>query len=311
MEKQTTYCAMMRLGLAIPDTWMIPPKAYDPAADLDPTLQRYARLFDLGAVGKKIGYPHFMKPYDGGGWVGVTQIGNERELRDAYEKSGKMLMHLQAAVQPHDAFIRCVGLGPTVHLVHYDPSAPLHARYVAGPCTLSDSDQQRLRDITLIINSFFLWDFNSCECLRNQGEWYPIDFANPCPDSQVTSLHWHFPALIMAKVRWSLFVAATDRKVRMNQDWAPYLKIADTADLSQEEKFKGYTALAAKHFETEKFEAFCAEQIPHLEEVTRDFFGTDTAREAVRQKVTALFPAHEIDSFTDYFWGKIQEWRNG
>ena len=28
MEKQTTYCAMMRLGFPVPDTWLIPPKAY-------------------------------------------------------------------------------------------------------------------------------------------------------------------------------------------------------------------------------------------------------------------------------------------
>ena len=29
-EKHTTYCAMMRLGLAVPDTWMLPPKAMSP-----------------------------------------------------------------------------------------------------------------------------------------------------------------------------------------------------------------------------------------------------------------------------------------
>src|SRR5262245_33840113 len=28
-EKHTTYCAMMRLGLPIPATWMVPPKSYD------------------------------------------------------------------------------------------------------------------------------------------------------------------------------------------------------------------------------------------------------------------------------------------
>ena len=28
MEKQTTYCAMMRLGLPIPDTYLVPPKEY-------------------------------------------------------------------------------------------------------------------------------------------------------------------------------------------------------------------------------------------------------------------------------------------
>ena len=48
-EKHTTYCAMMRLGLRVPDTWMLPPKAYEQAADLQATLSRYARHFDLGA----------------------------------------------------------------------------------------------------------------------------------------------------------------------------------------------------------------------------------------------------------------------
>ena len=27
------------------------------------------------------------------------------------------------------------------------------------------------------------------------------------------------------------------------------------------------------------------------------------------QKVVALFPEHEVDEFTDYFWDKIQQWR--
>src|SRR5712692_5062839 len=85
MEKQTTYCAMMYLGMPIPETWMIPPKSYDQLPDLEVTLQRYAKLFDLGAVGKQVGYPMFMKPYDGGGWKAVTGIKDEAALRDAYE----------------------------------------------------------------------------------------------------------------------------------------------------------------------------------------------------------------------------------
>ena len=53
-EKQTTYCAMMRLGLPVPDTWLIPPKAYKHSADLQPTLERYARYFDLGEIGRQM-----------------------------------------------------------------------------------------------------------------------------------------------------------------------------------------------------------------------------------------------------------------
>src|SRR5438132_8114137 len=73
-EKHTTYCAMIELGMPIPPTWMLPPKSYEPLPDLKPTLQAYAKLFDLGAVAKQIGYPLFMKPYDGGGWKGVSRI---------------------------------------------------------------------------------------------------------------------------------------------------------------------------------------------------------------------------------------------
>ena len=57
MEKHTSYCAMMRLGLPVPDTWMIPPKEYEPSPDLETTLARYARHFDLGQIGEKLGYP--------------------------------------------------------------------------------------------------------------------------------------------------------------------------------------------------------------------------------------------------------------
>ena len=111
-EKQTTYCAMMRLGLPVPDTWLIPPMAYRHSADLQPTLERYARYFDLGEIGRQCGFPLFMKPFDGGAWVGVSKIDNEQELWRAYEHSGTLIMNLQAGVVPYDYFVRCVGLGP-------------------------------------------------------------------------------------------------------------------------------------------------------------------------------------------------------
>lgn len=66
MEKHTSYAAMMHLGMPIPDTWMIPPKSYAPGnPDLKPTLNQYAKLFDLEQIGDQIGYPLFVKPYDG------------------------------------------------------------------------------------------------------------------------------------------------------------------------------------------------------------------------------------------------------
>ena len=311
MEKQTTYCAMMKLGMPIPDTWMVPPKSYQPVPDLKETLKSYAQLFDLGKIGKKLGYPIFMKPYDGGGWKGVSRIDDEATLRKAYEESGVMVMHLQKAVHPFDRFVRCIGLGPQTHIVRYDPGAPLHDRYTMDKDFVTAEEAQLLRDTTLTINAFFGWDFNSCEALHSPVDdvWHPIDFANPCPDSQVTSLHKHFPWLVMANVKWSVFCAVSKRPMRRTLDWAPFYAIAEEPGMPYRERLRAYAAIARERLESDRFEEFCARHLSHLDEVAWEFFGTKVARDAVRAKVAALFPAHEVEPFTELFWQRIQAWR--
>ena len=309
MEKHTSYCAMMQLGMPIPETWMIPPKAYEPTADLAPTLKAYAKLFDLGAIGTKIGYPMFMKPYDGGGWRAVSRVADEAKLKKAYEESGKGVMHLQAAVDPFDSFVRCIGLGPQTHLVRYLPDEPLHDRYSQEQDFVSSDEAALLRDTTLTINAFFGWDFNSCESLRKDGTWYPIDFANPCPDSQITSLHRHFPWLVKANLRWSIFCAVTKKPFRKNLDWAPFYAIAEQREMPYREKLRAYAAIAEERFEATRFDEFCAKHLPNLDEVAWEFFGTEAAKSAFRQKVTALYPRHEVEQFTELFWRRVQAWR--
>src|SRR5262245_53288432 len=260
MEKHTSYCAMMRLGMPLPATTMVPPNGYRPRPDLAATLQRYARLFDLGDVGRSVGYPAFIKPYDGGGWAGVRRVDDDDSLRAAYDESGTYLLHLQRAVDPHDLFVRCIGFGPQTRLVRYDRSAPLHDRYTMDDGGLRDEERSVLVDTTLTINSFFGWEFNSCEALRQNGAWHPIDFANACPDSQVTSLHYHFPWLVAANLRWSIFCAATRRPMRVNQDWSPYFEVAAT-EVPYRDKLAAYAAIARRRFQAEEFEQFCAEHL--------------------------------------------------
>jgi len=308
MEKHTSYAAMMHLGMPIPETWMIPPKSYEASPDLKPTLMRYAKLFDLAGIGQQLGYPLFMKPYDGGGWRAVSKIDDEQKLRTAYEESGKAVMHLQAGVNGFDRFVRCIGFGPQTNCVLYDPAAPLHDRYTMKKDFMSAAEWDHLSKVTKTINAFFGWEFNSCESLRKDGTWYPIDFANPCPDSQVTSLHYHFPWLVKSYIRWSTFTAATKKKMRRTLDWEPFYEIAKT-DRSYDEKLDAYAAIADERFETVRFEEFCAKHLSHLDEVAWEFFATSQAKEAVRLKVMALFPPHEVEQFTELFWKRIQQWR--
>ncbi len=315
MEKHTSYCAMMRLGLPIPETWMIPPKEYPKKGsdlhnrDIEEVVGRYNQLFDLGKVGEAVGYPAFLKPYDGGGWIGVKRVTDKASLHKAYDDSGQRVNHLQAGVKDWDVFVRAIGVGPQVNVVKYDPDAALHDRYQVAFHFLDGEEWREATRTARIINAFFGWDFNSCEMLRSGGTLYPIDYANACPDSQVTSLHFHFPWLVKSILRWSVFCAATNRQPTLNLNWAPYFKIADDASLTLAQKLDKYDDLAAKHFDTKRFAAFDEKHLARLDEVALEFFGTKRFYDIVQLKVAALFPAHEVKRFTDHYFGLVQFWR--
>lgn len=306
-EKHTTYVAMMRLGFPIPKTALLPPKEYPDEADVNTTIRRYNKLFSLDAIGDSVGYPLFMKPYDGGAWRGVSKVDDRAALHAAYNSSGTQVMHLQKAVDDWDLFVRAIGIGPQINCVKYDPAAPLHARYVVDFNFMDAQGWTTMQRYARVINAFFCWDYNSCEALRSGGVFHPIDFANACPDSQVTSLHYHFPWTVRSLIAWTLFCAYTERKPRFNPNWQPYFDIADT-DLPFEEKLARYDQLARTYFDADRFDEFRRTHLAHLDEVCIEFFRTTRAKDIIREKVGMLFPKHEIEQFTDHFYGLVQFW---
>jgi hypothetical protein len=305
-EKHSTYCAMTALGMPIPKTVMVPQKSYEPKNDLDYTLKAYARLFDLAAIGKQVGYPQFMKPFDGGGWQGVSKVDDEQELLRAYDDSGKYLMHLQQAVAGFDLFVRAVGIGPQVRVIKYDASQPLHGRYTIERSFCSKDDEQLMVDTCLTINTFFGWDFNSCEALRRDGVFYPIDFANPCPDNQVNSIHYHWPWYVTSNLKWALFCAATKRPMKKTLDFEPYYTIAKK-DLPYREKLAGYAKIARERLDAERFTEFCQKHLRPLEEAARAWFGSERCKDAVKKKVANMYPAHEVEEFSERFFQLVQK----
>ena len=137
MEKHSAYCAMMRLGLKVPATWMVPHKVPPSNERFIPMAEKYNRPFDLEQVAEQIGYPLYMKPFDGGQWVGVTRIANAAELRARYDESGERLMHLQAAVEDFDVFARSLSIGAETMVMHFEPDKPMHERYEVDHAFLS------------------------------------------------------------------------------------------------------------------------------------------------------------------------------
>jgi hypothetical protein len=270
MEKHSAYCAMMRLGIKVPDTWLIPHKLPPDNPRYVPMAERYSPPFDLDEIAGYVGYPLYMKPFDGGMWVGVTRIGSSEELHRAYDESGERLMHVQAAVEDYDVFTRSLSIGPQTKLLQYDPSAHGHYRYSIGEGFLEPELEWEVETIGRLVNAFFRWEFNSCEVIVKDGEAHPIDYANASPDMALVSLHYYFPWAIQALVAWSAFCAVTERPMRVNQDTRDYFEIGDS-DLPYEEKLRGYRSLADAYFQSEAFEEFRVEALPNLEELTVEY----------------------------------------
>ena len=307
MEKHSAYCAMIRLGLNVPETVLVPQKVGPDNERYQKTAQKYHDMFDLPAIAEEIGYPLFMKPFDGGGWRGVSKVDSREQLGPAYDESGQTMMHIQHGIVDYEVFVRSLGIGPQVISLRYDPGKPMHDRYSVAHDFLSAEKGREARAITKIINAFFRWDFNSCETILKGDVLSPMDFANACPDIALTSLHYYFPWTVKSLYAWSAFCAVTERPMHVVMDIKPYFEIADS-DRSYEEKLSAYEALADKHFETERFEEFCATALKDLDEVMREFVGSDEFKEIVRDAVAATFPEYEREKFGAHYQGLLDHW---
>ena len=205
MEKHAAYCAMMRLGLKVPETWLLPHKLPPDNPRYVHMAERYNPDFDLDEVAERVGYPLFMKPFDGGMWVGVTRIAGPEELHAAYDESGERMMHLQASVEDFDVFTRSLSIGPQTRVMRYDPGAHGHYRYQVELDILPPELEREVAVISRLVNAFFRWEFNSCETIVKDGQAHPIDYANASPDIALVSLHYHFPWAIKSLVAWCAF----------------------------------------------------------------------------------------------------------
>ena len=308
MEKHAAYCAMMRLGLKVPETVLVPYKNPLDNSRYAYTSQRYNQSFDLDATAESVGYPMFMKPYDGGAWVGVSKIRNPDELHAAYDASGERLMHLQSAVEDYDVFARSLTIGPETMVMKFRPELPMYDRYAVEHNFLDAATGDEVITISRLINAFFRWEFNSCESLIKGTEVYPIDYANACPDVAITSLHYYFPWAMAALLRWTVFCVVTGRKPRLDMNAADYFAIGDRDDLTYAEKLAGYRELADDYFEVERYQEFCERHLSHVDEVVAEWVSSAEFRTLLDETIRATYPAHEHDRFLGHFGGLIDAW---
>jgi hypothetical protein len=307
MEKHAAYCAMMRLGLKVPETVLVPFKNPLDNARYAYTAARYNKPFDLDAIAEKIGYPLYMKPYDGGAWRGVSRIGSPADLHAAYDASGAMLMHLQKAID-YDVFARSLSIGAETMVMRFQPDQPMHSRYAVDHSFLTPEVGSEVVAIGRLVNAFFRWEFNSCETLVYDDQVYPIDYANACPDVALTSLHYYFPWAMKALVKWCVFALVTGRRPRLDLDTDRFFAVADEPGLSYADKLDVYRDLADAYFDSARYYDFWSGLQARLDEVVLDWIASPDFDQLLVRTVRSVYPDHEHERFIAHLRGLMDLW---
>jgi len=138
------------------------------------------------------GFPLILKPAWGGGFKQVFKINNLQALWDAYNQTGTECMVLQQFID-WDNYARCLCIGQQDILpIKFDVNRPWPNRYVVDDQFLSPELRDLIIKWSIQINQALGYDMNTTEFAIKDGVPYAIDFTNPAPDFEVTSLTDHY-----------------------------------------------------------------------------------------------------------------------
>ena len=96
-DKFFNYALATRLGVAIPPTVLLPHKQHPPGTT-DRSMRNLQYPLDWDAVFEYVGFPAFLKPFDGGGWKDVYKVDSPQEFFAAYDQTQDLCMTLQRGV---------------------------------------------------------------------------------------------------------------------------------------------------------------------------------------------------------------------
>lgn len=186
-DKFFNYALAQRLGVAVPRTALVPHKQHPPDITSQ-SLRNLSYPLNWDEIFAYIGFPAFLKPYSGGGWKHVYKVHSPDEFFAAYDQTGDLCMTLQAAVE-FDDYFRCYVIGrKKVHVMRYDPRQPHERRYVQDAPPIDPAMYERIVKDCLTLNNALGYDMNTVEFAVENGVPYAIDFLNPAPDAELSSV---------------------------------------------------------------------------------------------------------------------------
>ncbi len=188
-DKFFNYSLAAKLGVAIPKTVLLPQHSYIEAISSE-SLRNLEFPIDWEAIANYVGFPAFLKPYDGGGWKNVSKVESLEQLWYEYNQTGTLCMTLQEGIE-YDQFVRCYCVGKEkVLIMPYDPSKPYLSgmQYVNVENYLSPELHARVECDVITLCKALGYDLNTVEFAIKDGIPYAIDFMNPAPDAELASV---------------------------------------------------------------------------------------------------------------------------
>ncbi len=140
-------------------------------------------------------------------------------------------MTLQHGVE-FEEYYRCYVVGQEkVHIMKYDPRLPHHERYVKGnPPPSTPALKERIEKDALALCRALGYDLNTVEFAVEGGVPYAIDFLNPAPDAEITSVgQENFDWIVNAVAEMAVKMAQGDQSPIKELRWAGLLAGAATA----------------------------------------------------------------------------------
>ncbi len=222
-EKFFNNCLATKIDVPVPKTVILPSKDL-PADTTDQSFANLTFPLDWDSITNYIGFPAYMKPFAGGGWKNVYKIKDMDDLFRKHEETGELVMMLQEEII-FDEYYRCYCIGGKhVRIMPYEPRNPHHLRYVAD--FKPDKERYALMEgIVLRICNYLGYDFNTVELALRDGVPYAIDFCNPAPDAEVTSVgQENFDWVMETAATYAIEKAQQNDDKKDNLTWGEYIK---------------------------------------------------------------------------------------
>ncbi|HRD57635.1 MAG TPA: hypothetical protein PK504_06270 [Ferruginibacter sp.] len=222
-EKFFNNCLATKIGVPVPKTVILPSRDL-PTDTSSESFSNLAYPLDWDRIFKYIGFPAYMKPHAGGGWKSVYQLNNLDEFFEKHAETEQLVMMLQEEIK-FEEYYRCYCIGGKyVRIMPYEPRNPHHLRYVAN-FSPSEERYKLMEDIVLRICKYLGYDFNTVELAVRDGVPYAIDFCNPAPDAEVTSVgQENFDWVVENAANYAIERAQTHVDGADNLTWGEYIK---------------------------------------------------------------------------------------